>query len=196
MSLFNQLAYYFLLAEMATFLILLVPLNFIPIRARKTAMEWAGLFLANETIVWLARIVLLAITGVFADTLVRLVKLDSDLHARSHAEGHYDSPMAELQFKAKLFYSQRNMYLSLSALFMTLVLYRRVKDLYLVLILQFDNITTKASVSALEKQLAAVRLAPAAAAAEHASAAAPVDEADILASVLDPSGAEGLRKRS
>ncbi|KAJ3011663.1 UNVERIFIED_CONTAM: hypothetical protein HDU68_001584 [Siphonaria sp. JEL0065] len=176
MSIFNQLTYYVLIGELAIYLILLIPFTFIPVRARKAAMNFGGKILKNETVVWISRIVLLLVGGVFVDTLLRLQKLDTDLHKRDEGEGHHhhhDSPLEELQFKSKLFYSQRNMYLSLMSLFMTVVIYRRVKDLYLILHLEDSSDSDKTTIKNLKQQVEVlVKSLPDSAAAKTSSAAA------------------------
>ncbi|KAJ3066698.1 hypothetical protein HDU98_010018 [Podochytrium sp. JEL0797] len=155
MSIFNQLTYYVLVGELALFLILLIPFTFIPIRARKSAMNWIHKVLTNETVVWISRIVFLLVGGVFVDTLMRMQKLDTELHRRDDEDGHFHhgTPLEELQFKSKLFYSQRNMYLSLMSLFMTIVIYRRVKDLYLILHLEDMTDSDKTTIKNLKTQV-------------------------------------------
>ncbi|KAJ3387726.1 High affinity cAMP-specific and IBMX-insensitive 3',5'-cyclic phosphodiesterase 9A [Entophlyctis sp. JEL0112] len=153
----HQLTYFVLTTEIAVYLVLLVPLNFVPVKARKSAMQFGAHILRLESVVWISRILLLIVGAVFADTLMRLQRLDSDLHAKeAHGHDHhhhYETPLEELQFKSKLFYSQRNMYLSLMSLFMTIVLYRRVQDLYLILSLQDAQDTDKITMKALKQQV-------------------------------------------
>ncbi|KAI8831297.1 B-cell receptor-associated protein 31-like-domain-containing protein [Chytriomyces cf. hyalinus JEL632] len=158
MSIFNQITYFMLVAEIGTFLVLLVPMNFIPVRARKAAMNFGAKILTNDTVVWISRIILLIVGGVFADTLMRLQKLDSALHkgeegSEGHHHHHHESPLEELQFKSKLFYSQRNMYLSLMSLFMTVVIYRRVKDIYRILQLEDSEDSNKTTIKHLKQQV-------------------------------------------
>ncbi|KAJ3353657.1 hypothetical protein HDU83_006566 [Entophlyctis luteolus] len=209
MSIFNQLTYFVLVVEIAAFLVLLVPLNFVPVKARKSAMQFGARILGLESVVWVSRIILLVVGAVFADTLMRLQRLDADLHAKDAHDNdhhhHYDTPLEELQFKSKLFYSQRNMYLSLMSLFMTIVLYRRVKDLYLILSLQDAQDTDKITMKALKQQVEAMAAAlpdtkkktEAASEEKSQSVNAVVEEAEIVAgsSKDDPSDASGIRKR-
>ncbi|KAJ3029842.1 hypothetical protein HK097_005708, partial [Rhizophlyctis rosea] len=142
MSLFNQLVYYLLIAELSIYLATLVPLHFVPVQTRKTLMNRSHALLKHESIIWGGRIILFVTAGVFFDTLNRLYKIDAELHQDDH-DGHHhhhvnavSGTMGDLQHKARLFYAQRNLYLSLFAIFMILVLYRRVKDIYLHLIFQ------------------------------------------------------------
>ncbi|KAI8610141.1 B-cell receptor-associated protein 31-like-domain-containing protein [Chytriomyces sp. MP71] len=222
MSIFNQLAFVMLIGEIAAYLILLIPMNFIPVRARKAAMNFGASILANDTIVWITRILLLVVGGVFADTLMRLHRLDSELHHGEDKEGHhhhhYDSPLEEMQFKSKLFYSQRNMYLSLMSLFMTVVLYRRVRDIYQILHLQDASDSEKTLIKNLKQQVEILvnsastddkkkaaatsdKTALSAAStsikeAEKKEKAPVVEQAEIPASSsFDPSNDSGMRKR-
>ncbi|KAJ3214869.1 hypothetical protein HDU67_001134 [Dinochytrium kinnereticum] len=154
MSIFNQITFFVLVAEIAVFLLSLIPLNFIPVRSRKAFMQWSGKALANDTVVWLARIVLLLVGGVFVDTIIRLQKLDSALHDRhEHSHSSIESTIEDLQYKTKLFYSQRNMYLSLTSLFLVVVIYRRIKDIYLVLQLQEEAESKSVTIKSLKAQV-------------------------------------------
>ncbi|ORY37766.1 hypothetical protein BCR33DRAFT_769590 [Rhizoclosmatium globosum] len=209
MSIFNQLTYYVLLAELGIYLILLIPFTFIPIRARKAAMEFGNKILRNETVVWISRIILLLVGGVFVDTLLRMQKLDSELHRRDEGDNHHhhhESPLEELQFKSKLFYSQRNMYLSLMSLFMTLVIYRRVKDLYLILQLEDSSDSQNTTIKNLKQQCEVLikampetkKAAPAAETKTEATTSEKteeVEESEIKGTASDPTDVGGIRKR-
>ncbi|KAJ3097177.1 hypothetical protein HDU97_005096 [Phlyctochytrium planicorne] len=154
MSIFNQITFFVLVAEISIYLITLIPLNFIPVHARKAFMQSSGKLLANDTVVWLARIVLLLVGGVFVDTVIRLRKLDSQLHERhDHQHSSIETTIEDLQYKTKLFYSQRNMYLSLTSLFLVIVLYRRIKDIYLTLQLQEEKAGNQSLIKNLKAQL-------------------------------------------
>ncbi|KAI8611913.1 B-cell receptor-associated protein 31-like-domain-containing protein [Chytriomyces sp. MP71] len=198
MSLFNQITYLALVGEIAVFLALLVPLTFVPVSARKAAMEFGARAFKLDAVAWTGRVVLLAIGGVFVDTIVRLHKLDSDLH-RGQDHAHYDSPLHEMQYKSKLFYSQRNMYLSLMSLVMAVVLYRRVKDLYLILVLQDNEAAQKSTITALKAQvedLAAIAAATSSTDVSKEEVIASVTEAEIVATTqADAADVEGLRRR-
>ncbi|KAI8609549.1 hypothetical protein BC830DRAFT_1150004 [Chytriomyces sp. MP71] len=153
---------------------------------------------------------------------MRLHRLDSELHQGEEKEGHhhhhYDSPLEEMQFKSKLFYSQRNMYLSLMSLFMTIVLYRRVRDIYQILHMQDDSESDKTLIKNLKQQVeilvnsaSADDKKKAAAASDKAASSSSssstkmaekkekspvVEEAEIPASSsFDPSNDSGMRKR-
>ncbi|KAI9328499.1 B-cell receptor-associated protein 31-like-domain-containing protein [Obelidium mucronatum] len=199
MSIFNQLTYYVLVGELAIYLILLIPFTFIPVRARKAAMQFGGKVLKNETVVWISRIVLLLVGGVFVDTLTRLQKLDGDLHRRDSEDGHHhhhDSPLEELQFKSKLFYSQRNMYLSLMSLFMTIVIYRRVKDLYLILHLEDSTDSDKTTIKNLKQQKRLLPPPATTSAKAEKKSDEVIEESEIKGgSSEDPTEAAGMRKR-
>ncbi|KAJ3111251.1 hypothetical protein HK100_002749 [Physocladia obscura] len=206
MKIFNsQLTYVVLIGEIATYLVLLIPMTFIPVRARKSAMQFGGRILSNESVVWVSRIIFLLVASVFADTLLRLQRLDSELHSRDSdsSHHHHDSPLEEIQFKSKLFYSQRNMYLSLMSLFMIIVVYRRVKDIYLILHLQdsqdSDSVTIKALKQQVEVLIAADTKAPSLSEkkSEAPSAAQKSEAAQEIqrSTVEDPSDVAGIRKR-
>ncbi|KAI8834315.1 hypothetical protein BC829DRAFT_71104 [Chytridium lagenaria] len=154
MSIFNQITFFVLISEIAIFLLSLVPLTFIPVRTRKAF--------------WIARIILLLVGGVFVDTVIRLQKLDSALHDR-HDHGHtnIESTIEDLQYKTKLFYSQRNMYLSLTSFSWLCrmihitsninsyhsVIYRRMKDIYVILQLQEEADSRNVTLKALKAQV-------------------------------------------
>ncbi|KAI8843099.1 hypothetical protein BC829DRAFT_401046, partial [Chytridium lagenaria] len=122
MSIFNQITFFVLISEIAIFLL------------------------------WIARIILLLVGGVFVDTVIRLQKLDSALHDR-HDHGHtnIESTIEDLQYKTKLFYSQRNMYLSLTSF--SCVIYRRMKDIYVILQLQEEADSRNVTLKALKAQV-------------------------------------------
>ncbi|KAI9339206.1 B-cell receptor-associated protein 31-like-domain-containing protein [Zopfochytrium polystomum] len=144
-----------LVTELVLYLISLIPLNFIPLRSRKAAVHAFSKGLANDTVKWLTRLLLLIVGGVFVDTISRLVRLDSSLqkHGHDHSHGLTESTLEDLQYKTKLFYSQRNMYLSVMSLFMVLVLFRRMKDVYLILQLQESEESSKTTIKALKEQV-------------------------------------------
>ncbi|KAJ3088237.1 hypothetical protein HK100_008102, partial [Physocladia obscura] len=197
-----QLTYVVLICEIATYLVLLVPMTFIPVRARKSAMQFGGRILSNESVVWVSRIIFLLVASVFADTLLRLQRLDSELHLRDSdsSHHHHDSPLEEIQFKSKLFYSQRNMYLSLMSLFLTIVVYRRVKDIYLILHLQdsqdSDSVTIKALKQQVEAFIAADTKTPSSIEKKNEAAkrSETVQESE-RSTVEDASDVVGIRKR-
>ncbi|KAJ3163727.1 hypothetical protein HK101_000600 [Irineochytrium annulatum] len=196
-----------LCSEIVIFLLSLVPLNFIPVRSRKAFMQWSGKALANETVVWSARILLLLVGGVFVDTILRLQKLDTALHEKhDHHHSTTESTLEDLQYKTKLFYSQRNMYLSLTSLFLVLVLYRRIKDIYLILQLQDENDSQRTTVKALKAQVeiminAADKDTPKKTGAVNptdstAHAHSPAEAGDHKDEIeMDPVEASGMRKR-
>lgn len=53
----------------------------------------------------------------------------------THASSH-ESLLHEYQFKAKLYYSHRNLYISLFSIVMVLVLFVRGRDMYRVCVLE------------------------------------------------------------
>ncbi|KAJ8324586.1 protein localization to endoplasmic reticulum exit site [Batrachochytrium dendrobatidis] len=148
MSLFNKLTYYVLWIEVLFYLLSLIPLSFIAAKTRKDAMNWFGKISSNEYAVWTARIALLIISGVFADNVLRLFKLESETHDHGHHHNHHSGSSEytmELQSKYQRFYSQRNVYMSAFTLFMILVLYRRFMDVYRIIQLELDISSIKAT---------------------------------------------------
>ncbi|TPX58158.1 hypothetical protein SpCBS45565_g08061 [Spizellomyces sp. 'palustris'] len=97
----------------------------------------------KDPIVWTARVVFLVMTLVFWDTVTRLYRMETEVHPKEEGHHSHMDPMADLQQKARRFYTQRNLYLSLFAIFMILVDYRRVKDLYLQLVYQEEIVDLK-----------------------------------------------------
>jgi hypothetical protein len=106
-------------------------------------MQWCAKGLSSEYVLWAGRFILMLVGFVFVDTVRRLHSLDSALHDRhDHHHSHVESPLGkfselchalcfqgsilmilyiikeDLQYKTKLFYSQRNLYLSAMSLFM------------------------------------------------------------------------------
>lgn len=96
--------------------------------------------LSNESIQWTIRVTLFIIFSVFLDTLFRLRNL-----SETHEHSDHDS-LSDLQFKAKLFYTHRNMYLSMFSLFMVLVNYRRILDV-------FGGLSDKIEIEELKKEI-------------------------------------------
>ncbi|KAI9204196.1 B-cell receptor-associated protein 31-like-domain-containing protein [Polychytrium aggregatum] len=133
MSLFNHLIYYALISEIVIFILLLVPLNFVPLKTRKYIFETVSQIVQHEYIVWAGRLFLVIVGGVFVDTINRLYRLEHDhAHNHDHSAHEHNALAREAYYdeKIKKLYNQRNMYMSLFSLFMVLVLYRRLKDIY------------------------------------------------------------------
>ncbi|KAI9008309.1 B-cell receptor-associated protein 31-like-domain-containing protein [Gaertneriomyces semiglobifer] len=124
MSLFNRLVYYFLWVELAAFLLTLIPLGFIPLRRRKAFMHAVSNLAKKDAALWIGRLVLFVVGGVFIDTIQRLYRMETEY--KEDPKQMSDTVSAELQHKVRLFYTQRNLYLSLFSMFMVLVLYRRL----------------------------------------------------------------------
>ncbi|KAJ3158670.1 hypothetical protein HDU86_002635 [Geranomyces michiganensis] len=175
MSLFNQLVYYLLLAELGLYLLTLVPLTFVPIPTRKRIMNSIASLSRAEPIVWTARVVFFVVAGVFFDTVTRLYRMDTDNLPQLDVNGahyHADSAVSEAQKKARLFYTQRNLYLSLFAIFMILVNYCRVRDVYLQLVFQETINEQTSKVRILTKQIETMAGVPAAPTAKVSATAA------------------------
>ncbi|KAI8915284.1 B-cell receptor-associated protein 31-like-domain-containing protein [Powellomyces hirtus] len=159
MSLFNQLVYYLLIGELILYVSTLVPLSFVPIPTRKRIMNSISKLTQSEPVVWTARIVFFVVAGVFLDTVSRLYRMENEtgvLHkdvAGTHHHHLDNNPLSELQAKARLFYTQRNLYLSLFAIFMILVDYRRVRDVYLQLTYQEQIAEQTSKVRLLTRQV-------------------------------------------
>lgn len=86
-------------------------------------------FLKNETLRWSIRITILIIVSVFLDTLFRLRRMENEMQ-RDRLDHIDHDTLTDLQYKTKLFYTHRNMYLSMFSLFMVVVLSRRMADIY------------------------------------------------------------------
>ncbi|KAJ3414689.1 hypothetical protein HDV05_006224 [Chytridiales sp. JEL 0842] len=192
------------MSEVSLFLVSLIPLTFIPVSSRKSMMKYCAKGLKSEFITWSGRFILLLVGFVFIDTLRRLHSLDSALHDRHehHGHNHAESPLEDLQYKTKLFYSQRNMYLSAMSLFMVVVLYRRMKDIYQILQLQEAEETGKVTIKALKDQ---INILISQSTKEPASKEQPKKEAEKVSSdskaeekeaaTVDPTETGGIRKR-
>ncbi|KAI9106174.1 B-cell receptor-associated protein 31-like-domain-containing protein [Phlyctochytrium arcticum] len=156
MSLFNQIVYYLLLAELAFFVVSLVPLTFIPIATRRRLMDRVSALATKQPVVWAARILFFVVTLVFCDTLNRLYKMESE-YTKEEQIAHPGHPtrdaLADLQQKARRFYTQRNLYLSLFAMLMVLVNYFRMKDLYVQLLYQQQIADLKNNVRLMKQQV-------------------------------------------
>ncbi|KAI8821688.1 B-cell receptor-associated protein 31-like-domain-containing protein [Fimicolochytrium jonesii] len=172
MSLFNQLVYYMLVGELIVYLLTLVPLSFLPIQTRKNMMNLVSRAARSEPVVWTARIVFFIVAGVFLDTVNRLYRMEVELHSTAAAldaaandmmgqnvgAAHHhhvidSNPLARLEQKARLFYAQRNLYLSLFAIFMILVDYRRIRDVYLQLSYQEEIAAKTQKIRILTRQI-------------------------------------------
>ncbi|KAJ3298086.1 hypothetical protein HK104_011199 [Borealophlyctis nickersoniae] len=195
MSLFNQLVYFMLIGELSVFLLSLIPLHFIPLSTRKTLMNKVHRLLNHESVLWGSRIIVLIVFVVFADTVNRLYKISQEIHSHDHDGVHHHAQhgtLADIQYKSRLalgsqFYAQRNLYLSLFAIIMILVVYRRMKDIYIHLLLQeqITEQTNKIRILKAEVEKMALRLAD----AEHGAGTitAPVASAPAVSKekVLD-----------
>ncbi|KAI9360824.1 B-cell receptor-associated protein 31-like-domain-containing protein [Zopfochytrium polystomum] len=204
MSIFNQITALLLAGELVAYLLSLVPLTFIPVRSRKAALHACAALLANDTVKWLSRLVLLIVAGVFVDTVSRLYRLDESLHKGHHHHEHGigEATLEDLQYKTKLFYSQRNMYLSVASLFMILVLYRRMKDVYLILQLQEQEESSRTTIKALKEQVTMIiqKADPNPSSSKAASTAGDKDSGSAAAPAApakpsDPTEQSGIRKR-
>ncbi|KAJ3391408.1 hypothetical protein HDU92_009068 [Lobulomyces angularis] len=138
MAIVNVITYYALMSEMLLFVLTLIPLSFISTSFRKRFMERTSTLFFNDYILWLGRILLFIVTTVLVDTLIRLRKMDQDIRTGKNIgkNGQIHDALTECQVKSKLFYSHRNMYMSLFALFMVLVLYVRMREIYSSLVKQ------------------------------------------------------------
>ncbi|KAH6560704.1 hypothetical protein BASA62_010314 [Batrachochytrium salamandrivorans] len=148
MSLFNKLTYYMLWVEVALYLASLLPLSFLTAKTRRDGMNWIVKITSNEYAIWTCRIILMIIAGVFADNVLRLLRLDGENHdSNAHHHNHHSGAefAYDLQSKYQRFYSQRNVYMSAFTLFMILVLYRRFLDMYRITQLELDVSATKQS---------------------------------------------------
>ncbi|KAJ1569742.1 Calcineurin subunit B [Cladochytrium tenue] len=200
----RQITYYVLIAEVAVYLLSLVPLGFVPVRSKKQALHWLSGALNNETVKWLWRMILLVVAGVFVDTISRLLRLDSSLRDHhgpgGHAHSVTETTIEDLQYKTKLFYSQRNLYLSVMSLFMVLVLFRRMKDVFLILQLQEGEESNKTTIKALKEQVNILIKSTDGTGPEKKSAAASEEASSSSATatperLADPTEKEGIRKR-
>ena len=130
MTLFNQLTFFALIAEIVIFVASLLPTRFISAKKRTEAFDVLSKLSMNEHVQWTSKIILFIILGVFVDTVMRLMRLESDSKDEHSFHQSSESAFVELQHKSKRFYAQRNLYLSSFTLFMMLVLYVRFTELY------------------------------------------------------------------
>ncbi|RKP03785.1 hypothetical protein CXG81DRAFT_23620 [Caulochytrium protostelioides] len=145
MALFNLLVFYTLCAEVSVFFLTLVPNEFIPLHYRIATHRAIRRWMANDRVVWIGRMLLLLAGGLFLDTLLRLSRLDAELHHHSfspaaaghagHAAGTVGTTAAvdDLHTKVAKFYAHRNLYLSSFTLVMVIVLWRRFGDMLAIL---------------------------------------------------------------
>lgn len=144
MSLLNKVTYHVLLLELFCYVITLMPLSFLSVSMKQTLYASVRTLLSYQVSQWILRLILLIILTVLGDTLIRLHRLETE------PQNILYSPL-DLSAKTSLFYTHRNLYLSLFTLVMALVLYRRCADLSVILDLQqrltatTTNVTTNAT---------------------------------------------------
>ncbi|KAJ1336505.1 hypothetical protein BSLG_007289 [Batrachochytrium salamandrivorans] len=108
MSLHYQLVFFMLAYEMALFLLLLAPL---PVTWRRGMLKWISKSSFVTKVSYAMRIMF------FLNNI--MTTHFTDEHGHAHADVH-----AESMVRAKLFYAQRNLYLTGSVVFLSLVLNR------------------------------------------------------------------------
>ncbi|KAH6560478.1 hypothetical protein BASA62_010488 [Batrachochytrium salamandrivorans] len=117
MSLHYQLVFFMLAYEMALFLLLLAPL---PVTWRRGMLKWISKSSFVTKVSYAMRIMFLFVVILFVDSLNNIMTTHfTDEHGHAHADVH-----AESMVRAKLFYAQRNLYLTGSVVFLSLVLNR------------------------------------------------------------------------
>ncbi|RKO92461.1 hypothetical protein BDK51DRAFT_48166 [Blyttiomyces helicus] len=153
------------------------------LNSRKSFMTSTGAILTNEYVVWFSRAILFIVGGVFLETLNRLRKIDAEAHKDDPADGSHhhhqhsttgsaythlnssaslppgpSTSSADLQHKVRLFYTQRNLYLSLFAMFMILVLWRRIKDIWAALNYEETAAEQARKIQAMNQQISLLTL--------------------------------------
>ncbi|KAI8914601.1 B-cell receptor-associated protein 31-like-domain-containing protein [Gorgonomyces haynaldii] len=124
MSLYLQLVFAMLVFEMALFLLLLIPL---PLQWRAKLLKSISKSKIFGHIKYTMRILFVFVLILFIDSVMKQNK-------HSEHDHHHHHENEQLQLNAKKFYAQRNMYLTGSVLFLSLVLdrfYQMVLELVL-----------------------------------------------------------------
>ncbi|EGF77569.1 hypothetical protein BATDEDRAFT_13702 [Batrachochytrium dendrobatidis JAM81] len=117
MTLYYQIVFAMLVYEMALFLLLLAPF---PTTWRRSMLKWVSNSKIVVKISYVMRIMFVFVVVLFVDSLNNVMKKhEHDEHGHSHADAHTESMV-----RAKMFYAQRNLYLTGSVVFLSLVLNR------------------------------------------------------------------------
>ncbi|KAI9179759.1 Endoplasmic reticulum transmembrane protein 3 [Blastocladiella emersonii ATCC 22665] len=128
MSLPNQLVFALLIFYVVVLLILCAPL---PQVVRKAVVSFVSKSRVVEQLLFFLKIGMVGVTLMFADTVMRTQKLQETIRLAKqgvphgdHMHHHLPSADADAVLHSKLFYSQRNMYLTGFTLLLSLVLNR------------------------------------------------------------------------
>lgn len=163
MTVYYTLTFGLLVAEMATFVGLLLPM---PFAARKKLFTFLSTSPVVAKIAYGLKIAFVFIAVLFVDALQRVLKVTAESDLARQTGVHVGS--AETSHAAKKFYAQRNLYLTAFTLFLSPVLTRtyyilldhiHIQDEYTKLKAQLDDLskaTTNASseaVAELQKRL-------------------------------------------
>ncbi|KAF9925848.1 hypothetical protein FBU30_004436 [Linnemannia zychae] len=116
MSLPYTMVFTLLMAEMITFILLIIPL---PFKWRRGMLNFISKSPFMSKIQFTMKIVFVFVFILFIDSLKRVSKVEE----ATNSDGHYH-PHAESTIAAKRFYAQRNMYLTGFTLFLSLILNR------------------------------------------------------------------------
>ncbi|KIO15543.1 hypothetical protein M407DRAFT_92958 [Tulasnella calospora MUT 4182] len=163
MTVYYTLTFALLVAEMATFVALLLPM---PFTARKKIFTFLSTSPVVAKIAYGLKIAFVFVAVLFVDALQRVLKVTSESDLARQAGVHVGS--AETSHAAKKFYAQRNLYLTAFTLFLSPLLtrtyyilldYIHIQDEYRKLKAHLNDMsktTTSASseaVAELQKQL-------------------------------------------
>ncbi|TPX55509.1 hypothetical protein PhCBS80983_g05258 [Powellomyces hirtus] len=112
MSLFYQIVFVVLAAEMLLFTLLIAPL---PLAVRRPMLKWMSTSpLVTQAKSWL-KLVFVYVTIMFVDSLNKVLRKSSNEDHRPDTDPYH---------RARLFYEQRNLYLTGAVLFLSLLLNR------------------------------------------------------------------------
>jgi len=161
MTVYYTLTFGLLLAEMASFVALLMPM---PFTARKKIFNFLSQSPLVAKLAYGIKIAFVFIAVLFVDALQRVLRVTAEADLAKHSVGH--NAQTETSHAAKKFYAQRNLYLTTFTLFLSPVLartyyvlldYIHTQDEYAKLKIKFDqqskNVNDPQVVTDLRKQL-------------------------------------------
>jgi len=121
MTLYYSLVFFLLVLEMSIFLLLVFPL---PFTWRKKTFE----FISNSPLIaklqYGMKITFIFILILFVDSVNRVYRVQRELSEHANAGPYGQAGGDRMEFQARKFYSQRNMYLCGFTLFLSLILNR------------------------------------------------------------------------
>ncbi|KAI8827065.1 B-cell receptor-associated protein 31-like-domain-containing protein [Fimicolochytrium jonesii] len=120
MSLFYQIVFFVLVAEMAFFTLLIAPL---PLSVRRPMLLWMSKSPLVTKLKQYLKIVFVYVFIMFIDSLNRAFKRQAESAEQVHHVG-VNMGSTDAYTRARLFYDQRNLYLTGAVLFLSMVLNR------------------------------------------------------------------------